>query len=163
MFSKPVMIFGLLVILCGAAVILYFVDDKKQQILVEPAVADEKKEEKQADGQQVEAGARTPKLPFTFKAKTGILFYVESDGRHMSAIDENGKILWHKAPYDEKGVFAKQIKGRVIYRLLEADDSDLELMERRGKRGQYIRVSCGMHEVGLLNQNTGELTILWRS
>jgi hypothetical protein len=162
MLGKTAMKVGLLVILCGAAAILYFVDEKKQQELAEPALADEKKKEEQAHGQQVEAGARTPKLPFTFKAKTGIIFYVETDGRHMAAIDRNGKILWHKTPYEDKAIFGKKIEGRVIYRLLEADDSDLELMQRRGKTGQYIRVSCGMHEVGLLNQNTGELTILWR-
>jgi hypothetical protein len=152
MFSKPVMIFGLLVILCGAAVILYFVDDKKQQILVEPAVADEKKEEKQADGQQVEAGARTPKLPFTFKAKTGILFYVESDGRHMSAIDENGKILWHKTPYEDKALFGKKIEGPVIYGLGEAREQELKQMERWGKKGEYISVSCGMREADNLSE-----------
>src|SRR4051812_12323564 len=39
-------------------------------------------------------------LPTTFKdADSGIVFYVESDGRHVSAISPDGKILWSRDPF----------------------------------------------------------------
>ena len=39
-------------------------------------------------------------LPYTFRdADSGIVFYVESDGRHVSAISPEGKILWSRDPF----------------------------------------------------------------
>ena len=40
--------------------------------------------------------------PFLLRdSHTGLLLYVESDGRHMSAIAQNGKILWHRNLFDD--------------------------------------------------------------
>ena len=37
--------------------------------------------------------------PTAYKdADTGIIFYVESDGRHVVALDKDGKILWCRDP-----------------------------------------------------------------
>jgi hypothetical protein len=33
--------------------------------------------------------------------KTRVTLYVESDGKHIAAIDENGKLLWVRSPYEE--------------------------------------------------------------
>lgn len=41
-----------------------------------------------------------PRPPFTYRdAKSGITFYVESDGRHLAAIDKSGKVLWVRNPF----------------------------------------------------------------
>jgi hypothetical protein len=38
-------------------------------------------------------------LPGTYRdVDSGIIFYVESDGRHVSAISSEGKILWSREP-----------------------------------------------------------------
>jgi hypothetical protein len=43
--------------------------------------------------------------PLTFKdARTGISFYVESDGRHLAAIDAAGKLLWVRNPFEDAHV-----------------------------------------------------------
>jgi hypothetical protein len=40
--------------------------------------------------------------PFTFKdPRTSISFYVESDGRHLAAIDSVGKLLWVRNPFED--------------------------------------------------------------
>jgi hypothetical protein len=33
--------------------------------------------------------------------KTGILLYVESDGRHLAAISSDGKLLWSRDPFSD--------------------------------------------------------------
>jgi hypothetical protein len=39
-------------------------------------------------------------IPYTYKdADSGIIFYVESDGRHVTAISPEGKILWTRDPF----------------------------------------------------------------
>jgi hypothetical protein len=47
-----------------------------------------------------------PKIkPMAFKdAKTGILAYFESDGLTAAAIDNDGKVLWHKNPAEKTAV-----------------------------------------------------------
>jgi hypothetical protein len=45
--------------------------------------------------------ADSPK-PLTFKdPRTSISFYVESDGRHLAAIDAAGKLLWVRNPFED--------------------------------------------------------------
>ncbi len=40
--------------------------------------------------------------PQTYKdIDSGTVFFVESDGRHVSAINTDGKILWHRDPFVE--------------------------------------------------------------
>ena len=46
------------------------------------------------------ASAPPPQPPFAYRdAKNGITFYVESDGRHLAAIDASGKVLWVRNPF----------------------------------------------------------------
>ena len=46
------------------------------------------------------ASAPPPQPPFAYRdAKSGITFYVESDGRHLAAIDKSGKVLWVRNPF----------------------------------------------------------------
>jgi hypothetical protein len=41
-----------------------------------------------------------PDPPSSYRdTKSGIIFYVESDGRHLAAMDANGKVLWVRNPF----------------------------------------------------------------
>ena len=41
-------------------------------------------------------------LPHTYRdPDSGIIFYVETDGRHVSAINPDGKILWSRDPVEK--------------------------------------------------------------
>ena len=45
-----------------------------------------------------------PARPLAYKdPRTSITLYVESDGRHIAALDKRGHLLWVRCPYEEKG------------------------------------------------------------
>ncbi len=47
-------------------------------------------------------------------AKTRITYYLESDGRHVSAIDPDGKILWHRDPFNDANLWPYRLSKPVI-------------------------------------------------
>ncbi len=46
--------------------------------------------------------------------KTRITYYLESDGRHVSAISPDGKILWHRDPFNDAGLWPYRVSKPVI-------------------------------------------------
>jgi hypothetical protein len=43
--------------------------------------------------------------PMAYKdPRSAVSFYVESDGRHIAAIDPDGKLLWVRNPFEEAGL-----------------------------------------------------------
>jgi len=46
--------------------------------------------------------------------KTRISYYLESDGRHVSAISPDGKILWHRDPFNDAGLWPYRLSKPVI-------------------------------------------------
>ena len=46
--------------------------------------------------------------------KTRISYYLESDGRHVSAISPDGKILWHRDPFNDAGLWPYRVSKPVI-------------------------------------------------
>ena len=49
-------------------------------------------------------------------ADSGVIFYVESDGRHISAIGSDGRILWHRGPFADAHLeFYRTTTPRIIY------------------------------------------------
>jgi hypothetical protein len=50
-------------------------------------------------------GTVPPHPPTTYRdAESGITFYVESDGRHVAAVDANGKLLWVRNPFVDRNM-----------------------------------------------------------
>lgn len=46
-----------------------------------------------------------PQVPSTYyDADSGITFYVESDGRHLAALDSHGSLLWVRNPFVDAGL-----------------------------------------------------------
>ena len=46
--------------------------------------------------------------------KTRITYYLESDGRHVAAISSDGKILWHRDPFNDAGLWPYRVSKPVI-------------------------------------------------
>ena len=47
---------------------------------------------------------------------SGVIFYVETDGRHVVAISQEGKILWRTDPFIEGGLTPyRQSRPRIVY------------------------------------------------
>ena len=49
-------------------------------------------------------------------AGSGVIFYVESDGRHVAAIGPDGKVLWNRDPFsDARLEFYRTKTPRIVY------------------------------------------------
>ena len=95
--------------------------------------------------------------PLTFKdGETGIILYVESDGRHVAAIDRNGVILWHRNPFEEKGTKPYRKSRPVIARVAPATDGMVESMRAKGYKGPFVEVNFNSTQTFVLDQMTGE-------
>ena len=48
--------------------------------------------------------------------KTGTLFYVETDGRHVAAISVDGKMLWNRDPHNDAHLpYYRTEKPQIVY------------------------------------------------
>ena len=65
----------------------------------------------------VSGGSVPISLPHTYKdAESGIVFYVESDGRHVSAISPAGQILWSRDPFADAHLpFYRTHTPRIVF------------------------------------------------
>lgn len=55
--------------------------------------------------------------PMSYKdSLTGTIFYVESDGRHLAAIDPNGKLLWVEDPFADLNLCSyRNLRPTIVY------------------------------------------------
>ena len=58
--------------------------------------------------------------------ESGTVFYVESDGRHVAAIDRNGKLLWVRNPFVEGGLCPYRSAHPYIYWIGPPQGADSE-------------------------------------
>jgi len=79
--------------------------------------------------------------------KTQISYYLESDGRHISAIDRSGKILWHRDPFNDAGLWPYRLSKPVITYF------------KFGPNKQAIDLSFNSSQFGSLDMATG--TFQW--
>ncbi len=110
--------------------------------------------------QPLRAEARQAGNPRTFKDdRTGVLFYVESDGQHVAAINGGGAILWHQDPFVEAGLKPYRTKERpVISYIGKASDKQVESLKAMGKKGPFIGLGYNSSQYGLLDVTTGVFT-----
>ena len=111
-------------------------------------------------------GTPPPKVkPMTLKdEQSGTLFYFESDGQHVTAIDKDGAVLWHKNPVEEAGLkgFSKDGKNAwpTICYAGPPPVWTVKGMQVRGKREEYLAVTFSTKQFGLLEKQTGAFTLL---
>jgi len=105
-------------------------------------------------------------LPYTYKdADTGIIFCVESDGRHVTAISPDGKILWSKDPFADAHLEHYRTDTPRIVLLDEVDKSDephqwiVRAMAQKGI-SKFICISFNSSQSGCLDFRTGDFTFL---
>ena len=104
-------------------------------------------------------GARFLPLPHTYKdSESGISFYVENDGQHVSAINPDGKILWTKDTLAEPSLaFFRTNNAHIVY-IRRGEKRNINLW--KGKTGEQIEVSfssinrCTIS--GILDVKTGD-------
>ena len=100
------------------------------------------------------AGAYAPKA---YKdAITGIIFYVETDGRHVTAINADGEILWHRNPFADAKLQPYRIDvPRIVY--IGKTSQTMEAAHAKsGKR--VVGISFDSSQFGELDVKMGVFT-----
>jgi len=86
-------------------------------------------------------------------AKSGTLIYVESDGRHMAAISPDGKLLWHRDPFQDAHLPVYRVKNpQVIY----MGPVEKTYSVDKGEPDEFVAVSLTNSQFGLVRISTGE-------
>jgi hypothetical protein len=99
--------------------------------------------------------------PLAYKdAGTGILIYVESDRRHVAAIDSTGKILWHRDIVTEEAEKTKNPRVVKTEPLISGLYVPLawhsRAMAANSKLGPLVAIGFYNGSGGVIDQRTGE-------
>lgn len=114
--------------------------------------------------------------PFAFKdPRTQTVFYVESDGRHLAAVDRDGNLLWVRNPFEDSRLCPYRTPRPVIY-LIEVPDSpgdkdriaDKTWRAALAKKGmdpshEFIRIYFDSSQFGLVDQANGNFILEGRN
>jgi hypothetical protein len=97
---------------------------------------------------------------------SGVLFYFESDGQHITAIGRDGRILWHRNPVEEAGLKGIAKDGKAIWPAIHyagpPQDWMIKAMQAQGKTGAYIAISLNTKDFGLVDRQNGAFTFMGR-
>jgi hypothetical protein len=89
--------------------------------------------------------------------KTGIAFYAESDGRHLAATGEDGRLLWVRDPFKEKGLCAYRTTRPVLAQIGPPDQREMiGLIRPLDARDSYIGIIFDSSQFGFVNERTGD-------
>jgi hypothetical protein len=96
--------------------------------------------------------------PLTYKDKrTNTLFYVESDGRHVAAIDSTGQVLWIRNPFVDACLCPYRTEYPTIayiYGLTGKDEAQLAKEFKRKTR--FIGIRFNSSQFGVVDQKNGD-------
>jgi hypothetical protein len=86
--------------------------------------------------------------------QTRTIFYVETDGRHLSAIGPDGKLLWTRNPYVETGSHYYRRKEVIDY-LGPLSADYMQFMKTQKVPGPFIGIGFDSTQFGALDVKTG--------
>lgn len=90
-------------------------------------------------------------------AQSGTIFYVESDGRHVAAISNKGKLLWNRDPFKDAKLPLYRTKTPQIVFIGAARES---AQVGRNQQSKFVAISFNSSQFGLLRISDGEFTFL---
>jgi hypothetical protein len=88
--------------------------------------------------------------------ETGISYFLDSDGRHVSAVSPAGKLIWRVDPFEEVRLEPYRVAHPV---LLYFDFPDAKWWEHKtqyGKRTEFICVGYNSSQFGILRKSSGQ-------
>lgn len=89
--------------------------------------------------------------------KSGTLFYVESDGRHVAAISKNGRLLWNRDPFkDGRLSFYRTNTPQIVYIGPAYESAQIS----KATQNKFVAISFNSSQFGLLRITDGEFTFL---
>lgn len=99
--------------------------------------------------------------PMAYKdSRTFISFYVESDGRHMAAMDPDGNLLWVRNPFEDQNLCPYRNARPVISSLATTEISSgmADVMQSRGMNPshKFLEIKFDSSQFGVLDETTGD-------
>ena len=91
-------------------------------------------------------------------AKTKIIFYLESDGRHISSISPDGKLLWSRDPFVDSKLTPYRLKRPLICYFDFVDPNWWKIHRWLGKADDFIGINFNSSQFGVLKKETGDFT-----
>ena len=93
--------------------------------------------------------------------RTSITFYVESDGRHLAAIDPEGSLLWIRNPYEDRPAFCQYRTPRPVIYYIAATQISPQLSAALKARGAtpdhaFLEIKFDSSQFGVLDETTGD-------
>ena len=84
---------------------------------------------------------------------SGTLLYIESDGRHVAAISQDGKLLWNRDPYmDAHLKFYRTEKPQIVY-----IGPALKIQIPAGEKPEkFVAISFNNSQSGIIRISDGE-------
>ncbi len=100
-------------------------------------------------------------IPMSYKdPRTLVTLYVESDGRHLAAIDADGKLLWIRNPWEDPPGFCQYRTPRPVIATLKQTElpSDPSYLRSRGANLEhtFLELQFDSSQYGFLDESTGE-------
>jgi len=89
-------------------------------------------------------------------AKTKIIFYLESDGRDISAIGPDGKLLWSRDPFVDSNQTSYRLKRPLICYFDFVDPAWWKIHSRLGAADDFIGVNFNSSQFGVIKKETGD-------
>lgn len=94
-------------------------------------------------------------------ADAAIIYYVESDGHHIAALDKAGKVLWCRQPALEGDLppysATEPRLNPVIVWIGALRESEKERMKNTGS-GQFIGIAFSSRQAGMVDIENGNFT-----
>jgi hypothetical protein len=92
-------------------------------------------------------------------AGSGIVIYVETDRHHVAALDQSGRILWHRDLLKEEAEHIKNAKRiePAISGIGIPAAWELKLAEVKSKPGPFAGIIFSNVSSGIIDMSTGEL------
>jgi hypothetical protein len=116
-------------------------------------------------GVPIHYGPGQPGRPLSFRdPRSGILLYVESDGRHLAALNPDGVLLWVRSPFEDSKLCPYRNARPIIVAIdpatTEAEQA-MALELKRKVRGVEIRFDSS--QSGIVDVGTGDFVYFGRN
>ncbi|MBI4851268.1 MAG: hypothetical protein HY819_05520 [Acidobacteria bacterium] len=102
--------------------------------------------------------------PLTYKDKeSGIILYVETNGRHISAINKDGEVIWLRNPFEDANLKAYRVDYPQITYLGAAQKWMIDSMiveDPVNSKHTFVEIDFNSSQFGVINLTNGKFTFM---
>ena len=103
-------------------------------------------------------GSGVQSKPLSYEDRlTNTVIYVESDGRHVSAIDSSGKILWTRNPFVDSQLCPYRTDHPIIVQIAPVTGEDANIAKAyKRAASHFVWIRFDSSQMGYLDVRTGD-------